>query len=54
MRDDLKPHRIDNTMAFMFETRDVIRPTAWAMSTPTMQLDYDDVWNGFSKAQLPA
>lgn len=50
---DLKPHRIADTMAFMFETRHVVRPTAWAMATPTMQLDYDDVWTGFAKAQLP-
>ncbi|KQM26441.1 MULTISPECIES: homogentisate 1,2-dioxygenase [unclassified Sphingomonas] len=50
---DLKPHRIADTMAFMFETRHVVRPTPWAMATPTMQLDYDDVWTGFAKAQLP-
>ncbi len=53
VRDDLKPHRIADTMAFMFETRDVVRPTGWAMTTPTMQLDYDDVWSGFTKAQVP-
>jgi homogentisate 1,2-dioxygenase len=40
-------------MAFMFETRHVVRPTRWATETPTMQLDYDDVWSGFAKAQLP-
>ena len=50
---DLKPHRIADTMAFMFETRHVVRPTAWAMAAPTMQLDYDDVWTGFAKAKLP-
>ena len=50
---DLKPHRIADTMAFMFETRHVVRPTAWAMQAPTMQLDYDDVWTGFAKARLP-
>ena len=50
---DLQPHRIADTMAFMFETRHVIRPTAWAMAAPTMQLDYDEVWTGFAKAQLP-
>ncbi len=49
---DLQPHRIADTMAFMFETRHVVRPTPWAMATPTMQLDYDDVWTGFAKAQL--
>ncbi len=49
---DLKPHKITGTMAFMFETRHVVRTTAWASATPTMQLDYDDVWSGFSKARL--
>ncbi|PZQ60735.1 MAG: homogentisate 1,2-dioxygenase [Sphingomonas taxi] len=50
---DLKPHRIDGTMAFMFETRHVVRTTDWANGTPTMQFDYDDVWRGFRKAVLP-
>jgi homogentisate 1,2-dioxygenase len=48
----LRPVKIDNTMAFMFESRWVQRPTAWAMSTPLMQLDYDDCWAGFPKAEL--
>lgn len=50
---DLKPHRIEATMAFMFESRSVLRPTSFAMETPLMQLDYDDVWSGFAKAELP-
>jgi homogentisate 1,2-dioxygenase len=50
---DLTPHKIDGTMAFMFETRHVVRLTQWAAAAPTMQLDYDDVWTGFTKAQLP-
>ncbi len=50
---ELAPHRIDNTMAFMIETRHVFRPTRWATETPLMQLDYDDVWSGFEKARLP-
>ena len=49
---DLKPVKIDNTMAFMFESRWVQRPTARAMASPLMQLDYDDCWSGFPKAQL--
>ena len=49
---ELKPHRIVDTMAFMFETRLVVRPTAWASQTPTCQLDYDDVWSGFAKARV--
>ncbi|TWB23638.1 homogentisate 1,2-dioxygenase [Nitrospirillum amazonense] len=50
---DLKPHKIENTMAFMFESRWVIRPTRFATETPLMQLDYDDCWAGFTKAELP-
>ena len=50
---ELKPHKLQNTLAFMFETRMPLRPTAWAMATPAMQLDYDDVWTGFAKAVLP-
>jgi homogentisate 1,2-dioxygenase len=49
----LKPHKIDNTLAFMFETRFVITPTRWADETPLRQLDYDDCWAGFEKAKLP-
>ncbi len=50
---DLAPHRIEGTMAFMFETRHVIRPTRWAAGTPLCQADYDDAWSGFAKAKLP-
>ena len=50
---DLKPHKIEGTMAFMFESRHVIRPSSWAMASPLCQPDYDDVWSGFQKAVLP-
>ena len=50
---ELKPHKIENTLAFMFETRFVITPTRWAAETPLRQLDYDDCWAGFAKAKLP-
>ncbi|TVV69621.1 homogentisate 1,2-dioxygenase domain-containing protein, partial [Sphingomonas solaris] len=50
---DLVPQRLDGTMAFMFESRDVIRPTRAAMTSPTLQPDYDAVWQGFRKAVLP-
>lgn len=49
---DLQPHKIDDSMAFMFETRHVIRPTRWASETPTMQPLYDQLWSGFEKAKL--
>jgi len=50
---ELAPHKIEGTMAFMFESRHVIRPTRWAVETPLHQPDYDHVWGGFPKAQLP-
>ena len=40
-------------MAFMFESRDIIRPTRWASETPLMQLDYDACWADFRKAEVP-
>lgn len=46
---ELKPHKIDNTLAFMFESRWVFRPTAWAMTSPQLQSGYDACWDGFPK-----
>ena len=40
-------------MAFMFETRDVIRPTAYALSSPRIQPDYYQCWQGFKKLFNP-
>ncbi|MGO8919151.1 MAG: homogentisate 1,2-dioxygenase [Stellaceae bacterium] len=45
----LTPHKIDNTLAFMFETRLVCRPTRFALETPALQRDYDACWQGFRK-----
>ena len=50
---ELAPQKITGTMAFMFESRSVIVPTAWAMDTTERQVDYDAVWNEFPKAKLP-
>jgi len=49
----LVPHKIADTLAFMFESRLPLVPTAWAMATPTLQPGYDAAWAGFAKAQLP-
>ncbi len=46
---ELKPHKIDNTLAFMFESRWALRPTAWAMAAPQLQTGYDACWDGFPK-----
>ena len=48
-RVELKPHKVEDTLAFMWESRYVFRPTAWAMATPELQKDYDAVWQGFDK-----
>src|SRR5688572_6317367 len=44
---ELKPHKIEDTLAFMWESRHVFRPTRFAMSAPELQKDYDRVWRGF-------
>jgi homogentisate 1,2-dioxygenase len=49
---ELKPHHIDNTLAFMFESRYVFEPTAFATAAPELQHDYDQAWDGFSSAAL--
>jgi homogentisate 1,2-dioxygenase len=50
---DLKPHKIEKTLAFMFESRWVIRPTRFALEHSSLQADYDACWSGFPKAVLP-
>jgi len=50
---DLKPTKIDETLAFMFESRWVIHPTRHALESPLLQPDYDNCWAGFAKADLP-
>ena len=47
---DLQPSKIDNTMAFMFESRYIIRPTRFAMECPELQPDYYAVWQGLKKS----
>lgn len=44
-----KPDVIKDTMAFMFETRAVIRPTAQAMDAAHRQRNYQDCWAGLKK-----
>jgi homogentisate 1,2-dioxygenase len=45
----LVPHYLGDTLAFMFETRLVIRPTRFALESPALQRDYDQCWQGFAK-----
>ncbi len=46
---DLKPVHITDTMAFMFETRYVVRPTKYAMDTTELQGEYFECWQGLKK-----
>jgi homogentisate 1,2-dioxygenase len=46
---ELKPQKIADTLAFMFETRFPIRPTRFALETPALQRDYDKCWQGLPK-----
>jgi homogentisate 1,2-dioxygenase len=47
--DTSKPHYIRDTMAFMFETAAVIRPTRHALETGELQRDYAECWQGLKK-----
>ena len=49
MAADLVPHKLTDTLAFMFETRQVLIPTHHALSIPQCQTDYDATWNGLPK-----
>ena len=44
---------ISDTMAFMFETRKVIRPTQQALDAPQLQVNYHDCWQGITKHFAP-
>ncbi len=46
---DLKPTKLDGTMAFMFETRYPQHLTRYASETTTLQEDYLDCWAGLKK-----
>lgn len=41
---DLTPQYLDNTMAFMFESRHLMRPTEYALRAPELQADYIGHW----------
>lgn len=51
---ELKPHKIDGTLAFMFETRAPYLVTDYAMTPGLLQDDYQDCWRGFRKNFNPA
>ena len=43
----LQPHKVDNTLAFMFESCHVFRLTQRALEAENREVGYDDVWSGF-------
>ena len=47
--DGSSPTRITDTMAFMFETRTVIRPTRFALESAQLQHEYFRCWEGLPK-----
>ncbi|AOZ03097.1 homogentisate 1,2-dioxygenase [Cupriavidus sp. USMAHM13] len=47
--DTSAPHKITDTMAFMFETPGVIRPTRYAAESANLQPDYYTCWQGLKK-----
>jgi homogentisate 1,2-dioxygenase len=51
--DTSQPVHLADTMAFMFETRAVIRPTRYALETPLRQRDYPQLWRGLGKHFTP-
>lgn len=46
---ELKPTHLDDTMAFMFESRYLIRPTRFALEAKERQHNYQDCWQGLPK-----
>jgi homogentisate 1,2-dioxygenase len=48
----LRPEKMENSLAFMFESRWVIRPTHQALDSAALQGDYDSCWDGFPKAEV--
>lgn len=47
--DKLKPTKYENTLAFMFESRYIIRPTKFAMETDALHSDYYKCWQDLRK-----
>jgi homogentisate 1,2-dioxygenase len=45
----LQPQKLENTLAFMFETRYPQQVTEYAAKLPALQSDYADCWRGLEK-----
>jgi homogentisate 1,2-dioxygenase len=46
---ELKPQYLDNTLAFMFETQLVLRPTRFALESRILQHEYYECWQDLKK-----
>jgi homogentisate 1,2-dioxygenase len=46
---DLAPQKLEGTLAFMFESRYIIRPTRFAMDASELQHEYSEVWQRLKK-----
>ncbi|MEJ7849116.1 MAG: homogentisate 1,2-dioxygenase [Pyrinomonadaceae bacterium] len=46
---ELAPQKLSGTLAFMFESRYIIRPTKFAMETSELQHEYFEVWQRMKK-----
>ena len=47
--DTSTPQKVGDTMAFMFETINLLKPTAYALSAPTLQKNYYQCWMNIQK-----
>ncbi len=50
---ELKPEKLADTMAFMFETRYPLVPTGYAGAIPALQDDYPSVWHSLERHFAP-
>ncbi len=46
---ELKPQQLADTLAFMFETQWVVRPTRFALETRVLQHEYFECWQGLKR-----
>lgn len=51
--DTTQPHKVSDTMAFMFETRTLIKPTRYALETAQLQSQYFQCWQNLTKHFSP-
>lgn len=47
--DTSKPGKVGDTMAFMFESCNIMRPTPYALNSPALQQNYAQCWQGLRK-----